>query len=128
MQAFVLFGSYFKWHYTRGFVDLYRIARNAARFIPRFFSFHLLIATFFTPWRRLEETHVRKNGIGDFFATLFINTLMRIVGASVRLATLAAGGIVFLFIIASLPVLWIAWALVPFLWVGALIVGLAFIF
>lgn len=85
------FYTYANWHYTLGFLALLSHGRNFLSFLWNFFSIPDLLRTLFSPWRRLRETYDDGYDIQDKLATLLVNTIMRIVGAIVRLAVIAFG-------------------------------------
>lgn len=95
------------------YVDYYRITRNYLWFFWHFFAIPLHLKTLFIPWRRLSEDAGRHLDIERAFERMIVNTLMRIVGALVRLVFIALGifvlGIAFLvFLIAG-----IVWTALP---------------
>lgn len=76
--------GYVSWHYGRAFKDILIVWTNLLWFITHFFSIPLLLRTLFSPWKRIQETYQR-NGMEDYFATIVVNIMTRIVGAFVRL-------------------------------------------
>lgn len=115
---------YLLWHYTLGLHAAAAFGGNLVRFLFNFFSIALLIRTLFAPWRRLGEGYAKGLQPGAWFETLIVNTLMRLVGAIVRLALIAAGVIALLVGLGLWVVIIIAWLLLPVLWVGLLVGGL----
>lgn len=107
--------EYVVWHYSRALLDLLRVWGNFFWFFWHFFSVGLLLKTLLSPLNRINEGYKKGLYPAQWFETFIVNSLMRIVGAMVRivviligitalLATLV-GGIVFLGI----------WILAPFL-------------
>jgi hypothetical protein len=87
----------------------------------RFFAIPGLIRTLFSPWQRLQESYVSGFNIKEKLATLLVNTIMRLVGAVVRL-TMILFGIVGLIIAGLLSMtLFLSWLAMPVI-IGILLV------
>ncbi len=125
---FAMFLSwYVQWHYGRAFRDILTVGRNLMWFITHFFSIPLLLKTLFQPWKRIHETYTHR-GLEDFFATLVVNLMTRVVGALVRLsiifvglAILCAGGV-------ALLAFYVVWAGAPIVVPGMFLYGLGLLF
>jgi hypothetical protein len=105
-----IIGSYSKWHYGRAVKELVNISRNANRFLLHFFSFKLLLRTLFSPWRRLHENYKEGFDLSNFFSSLIVNVLMRLVGFFCRAAFLVIGTIILattLLLSISIFVIWL---------------------
>lgn len=116
MGITLFFSSYLIWHYSIGLADFFRVWGNFLWFDWHFFSIPLLTKTLVSPWRRLGETK-KQPGLHpeEFFGNLIVNTLMRIVGIFVRLATIIIG-LFFLVVIAIIGFLaLIVWLTAPFI-------------
>lgn len=107
--------DYTRWHYTQGFRDLLANCRNIIRFVANFFSIKTLLHTLFSPWRRLSEPYKRGFEPSDFFGTLLVNTLMRLVGFVLRSVTIALALLALLFVTISSFFILVAWAAGPLL-------------
>ena len=83
--------SYARWHYGRGFNEMLVLLRNFFVFLVHFFSFKLLLKTFFSPWKRMSERYQRGLNIEAAASTFVVNFLMRIVGAISRAVILLFG-------------------------------------
>lgn len=122
MISFVF--SYFKWHYTRGFVDLYGLIRNFMWFVYHFFSIPVLTHTLFSPWERQGERYKKGFDVEGFFETFVINIIMRIVGFLLRSFVILTGiltlVVVFLLGIVALTI----WPLIPVIIVVLFLSGL----
>ena len=116
MNAFRLLRDYFVWHYSTALSDILHIWWNYLWFVNHLFSVPDVLRTWFAPWKRLQEKKV--NIIispEDFFANIFVNLIMRMVGFVVRTALLGVallcflvifiGGLSFLALWIFLPVL-----------------------
>ncbi len=92
MNALGIIAHYLHWHYTKAFGEIFGLWRNILWFIKEFFSFSLLLKTFFSPWKRLHEKG--SGGIGGFFEGLIVTTIMRIIGMGMRTIVIVIGLIV----------------------------------
>jgi hypothetical protein len=127
-MSFIIFGlNYLKWHYSRGFSNLIAIVKNIFLFIFDFFSIHLLVMTLFSPWRRLGEVYIPKSGPTAWLETVFINTMMRLVGLVFRLILLAVGSVSCLAIVLVGTIALLLWLIWPFMIFVLFLNGLALI-
>jgi len=116
MNVLGIIAHYLHWHYTKAFGEIFGLWRNILWFIKEFFSFSLLLKTFFSPWKRLHEKG--SGGIGGFFEGLIVTFIMRIIGVGMRTVVLLVGtivmivaffgGIIFLGLWPILPILLLA--------------------
>jgi len=128
MNAVSIIPIYFAWHYGRAFGDLFRLWRNLLWFAFHFFSIGSSARTLFSPWRRLGENRSKGFNPGVFFESLIVNTIMRIVGAVMRLSTIFIG-LVFWVIIFLLGIIAVfAWIILPALIVVIFLSGIKIIF
>ncbi len=104
----VLFG-YIKWHYGRAIISLTIVWKNLAVFLFNYFSIKSLTLNFFSQWKRKGETHLKKSGMADWFETIIINTLMRIVGIIIRTIVILIGLIVWIIFIILFPIALAFW-------------------
>ena len=110
-----IFIDYFRWHYGRGFSELFGIIKNFLRFAFHFFSIKLLFKTFFHPWRRMGESYEKGLNFEVAFSSLVVNTLMRIVGFVSRFAIILLGLVFCLLILVLGFFTSICWLLLPVL-------------
>lgn len=128
MKPLILTESYFSWHYSRAFVDMFHIWMNFLWFVYNFFSISALIETFFDPWKRMGESYPKGLDIPGVISTFVVNALMRIVGIMVRLIVLGIGLAFAVVIFAAGIVVGILWALMPIVFVAIVILALHLIF
>lgn len=83
-----LLKSYFLWHYSFALTAWWRIYGNCLWFLYHFFSVSILIRTLFSPWRRLAENYSSGFVPQVIAETLVVNTLMRLVGFTIRVSFL----------------------------------------
>lgn len=91
MDPQALIGTYTLWHYSHAVKALIAIWRNFIFFFYHLFSLPLLVRTLFAPWRRLAQPYPDVFDAGEIFGTFITNTLMRIVGAVLRLVFIIIG-------------------------------------
>lgn len=115
MHLIYLIPYYTKWHYTEGFKDLFRNWKNFISFTLYFFSLGLLFKTWFAPFGRLNEEYQREFDAEVFFETLVANTMMRLVGFTLRTIVIVIGLLVLLLVIVFGPVVLALWTLAPFI-------------
>lgn len=109
-------GSYFSWHYGRAYHEAFGLWVNALRFVLRFFNIPLHVRTLFTRFYRLGEEYAPQGfDIGDRLSALLINTIMRMVGAVIRLVVIGLGLCVLCVVCAGGVVFFIAWTVYPLL-------------
>ncbi|MEK7650321.1 MAG: hypothetical protein AAB364_00370 [Patescibacteria group bacterium] len=120
--------EYLWWHYTLAWRDLVVIWGNYLWFIYHFFSISVLARTLLAPWKRLGEVYPARFNLGATLATFFINSLMRLVGAVIRIIMLVFGGLVYLLVILLGSVTLILWLVLPLIIILALVLGLALLF
>ena len=110
------------WHYTTAWVDIARLYSNFAWFLFHFFSIPILLRTLLSPWKRLHES--RKGSEGGALGAFLLNSVTRIAGAVIRLATITAG----VFSLALLTVVFIAflfaWLFIPLILLWLVITGI----
>lgn len=114
MSFLAIIPSYLYWHYTEAFKDMTRVWTNVLWFLASFFSLGLLLRTFFAPWRRIAET--RKSGtfgVENIAEVIVTNTVMRVLGAVMRLCIIFVGALAILVVFWGGLALYLAWLLLP---------------
>jgi len=124
---FSIIPDYFYWHYTYGGKDVRNFFKNIVWFLWNFFSVGLLVQTLFVPWQRLRE-HGRKGDIQSYFEAFIITTLMRIIGAGMRLILITIGIIVTSFAVIIGAIVSLVWFIIPLIMVAGFITGVVFLF
>jgi hypothetical protein len=105
--------SYFAWHYSRAFGEIWNTCTNYIWAVWHFFSVSLLLKTFFAPWRKLDVEYGKGLSLENFAGPLIVNTLMRLVGMILRLVIVCIGllGIVVVFLFGL--VVTVVWIFLP---------------
>ncbi len=113
---------YSVWHYSRGIKDFIRVWTNFIWFFWNFFSISLLAKTLFSPFRRMNEDYKKGFDPVQFFQTLLINFILRMVGAVARTIIILIGiGVLCATLILG-SVLFVAWVIGP-ITIGILFFG-----
>ncbi|MBP9855697.1 MAG: hypothetical protein KBC48_00095 [Candidatus Pacebacteria bacterium] len=128
MQSYLYLPTYVIWHYTAGLKAAGGLALNFIRFTANFFSLQLLLKTLFSPWRRLGEHYVSGLHPSEWLSTFLVNTLMRIVGAIIRLILIIVGLLMIMLTALGGLLMLIIWVLWPALILIAISGGLFLIF
>lgn len=129
MPIFSVIRDYFVWHYSTALVDIFHIWWNYLWFINHLFSVRDVFMTWLAPWKRLQEKKVNiLTHMEDFFANLFVNIMMRIVGFVIRTALLLIALCSFLIIFISGFLFVILWILLPLLILHFFVNGFTLLF
>jgi len=106
---------YIQWHYSHGVTNFIQISENLLRGVWRIFAIPTLFRTLLTPWSRLHEEYETGAGIEGWLGVFIVNSLMRIVGAVVRVVVIAFGLVSLivssLLFVAGL-VVWLLWPVI----------------
>ncbi len=116
MKFFMIGPYYLNWHYTRGFIELFKNLWNFIIFEFHFFSVKDLLLTLLSPFQRLHENYGRS--IIDFervFSALVVNIVMRIIGFFIRSFILFMAFISITLSLIAIPIILIIWLALPFL-------------
>jgi len=114
MDATLLFGEYFVWHYSASVRDFFVMWGNMFWFGYHFFSMRLLARTLFTPFKRFHQEYDLKNlNLGVLGQDIMLNLFMRMLGAVLRLCVLAFGLIFEIAVLLVGMVSLVIWLLLP---------------
>jgi hypothetical protein len=121
--------DYIRWHYGLALLQLFHIWFNFLWFVVHVFSLPLLIRTLFSPWHRLREEYGKKGGInpGDFFGSVLINLIMRIVGFIVRIVVITIGLTTLILTMLAGLIFLVLWLIAPLIIVTLLLKGVPLI-
>jgi len=125
MNPTLIFTGYLEWHYGKAYSDILVVWTNFFWFVLHFFSIATLAKTLFSPWKRLHEEYRKGFHPEDFFSSLAVNILMRIVGAIVRLVIIIIGLIMLLLIALGGMLFLLFWTIAPAGVVISVLAGLA---
>jgi hypothetical protein len=116
--------SYFAWHYSRAFAEIWNTCTNYIWAVWHFFSVPILLRTFFAPWHKMDVQYGKGFDVENFFGPLIVNTIMRLVGMILRAVIIAIGlaGILIIFLL-GISVL-VIWPFLPAVFVWLLWQGL----
>lgn len=124
MQLLVLVESYIAWHYGRAYIDMYRIWMNLFWFIFHFFSISTLLSTFFQPWKRMDEQYPKGFDPAGWAGVIIINTLMRLVGMTVKAVLILFGLFLSLTLLLVGLVVFAVWTAMPIFLVSIIALGI----
>jgi hypothetical protein len=122
-----IFFEYIKFHYGRGIKEFFVVTKNFLWFIKNFFSFSIFIKTLFSPWHHLGEKYGSIIDLGSFASTFVINTIMRILGFSIKVLVMFIGSLVYIFSIFSALALFIVWIFAPAIIVFMIVLSIIFL-
>ena len=108
--------SYLVWHYTTAYNDIVHIWWNYIWFVNHLFAVPDVLKSLFAPFKRLqEEKSSVLNHPEEFFSSLLVNLIMRVVGFLLRtviicmsllgFVTVFCGGLMFIALWTILPAL-----------------------
>jgi len=115
---------WFSWQFYEVPKFLFYVWNNYMMFASSFFSFQLLLKTFFSPWHRYKWAYPKAFDIGEFFSTLISNSASRILGAMMRIVLIISGAFFQAFVALAGLVVFVGWLLIPFI----IIFGFIFVF
>jgi len=122
-DALFILPSYFTWHYSRSLTDYLRLWMRMLWFVVHVFSMPFLLATLFSPWRRMDEKYPRQLDLGAWGEVLVVNLLMRLVGFVVRMAVFVFGVLALVFVLISGAVGFVIWLAAPALVPALALIG-----
>lgn len=108
-----LFFSGIIWHYTKAYKEIFTLLCNTVWFLFHLFSIKDLIRTLFAPWQRLGERYRGGFHIGEWFASVAINVLMRGVGFFARSIVILIGLCCVVFTVVVFGAVFVVWTLIP---------------
>ncbi|OHA88017.1 MAG: hypothetical protein A2653_01625 [Candidatus Zambryskibacteria bacterium RIFCSPHIGHO2_01_FULL_43_25] len=117
--------DYTRWHYSGGLKALWRNVRVFFTFLVHLFSLPILVRTIFLPWRRMNESYKKGFDPGDFFSTLVVNTVLRLVGFVIRLVVILVGVCLLALATICSVLIVLSWLLAPLIVVFLLSLGFA---
>ncbi len=115
MNVILVLPYYFKWHYGRAWKDLTDNCVALISFVGLFFSFSSLLRTLFSPWKRLGETYEKGLDAENILSTFVVNAITRALGFVIRSAVLIFGAIVLTLAFLAVALIYVVWALLPFI-------------
>ncbi len=129
MDATLMIGEYFIWHYGKSVRDFFSVWGNILWFGYHFFSMKLLVRTFFAPYKRFHQqydwTHLELGALGQ---DILLNLFMRVLGMALRSFVLAAGLVFEILVIAAGIISSAIWLLLPAIVVFLALSGIFLLF
>ena len=122
MGIILFLRDYLSWHYGKALSEILTLFRTYLTFFYHFFSLPLLVRTWFSPLlRRHEEAPASLTDFEALGMALFGNLILRIVGFIFRTVIIVLGIIAELCVIVFFVILFVAWILLPFIFILLLI-------
>lgn len=121
-----IFTTWFLWQFYRMPKFLLQVWNNYFMFAVNYFSFTLLLKTFFSPWRKYRWRYPRGLDIGELFSTFISNIFSRILGAIMRTFLIIAGICSQAFVAVFGLVIFVAWLLLPLIIIAGFLFVLAY--
>lgn len=125
MSLLLLFPYYLIWHYSKALVDLKNLWKNFIVFFYEFFSLTTLVSTLFSPWHRMQDSYSKELNFENTVGTFIVNSLMRIVGAFVRLIFIIIGLVSIVFTIFFGLIVFCLWIVMPLILFYTIMTGFA---
>lgn len=121
--------DYLVWHFTVAYLDIVYIWWNYLWFVNHIFSVPDVLQSWISPFKRLQEEKVNIiKSPEDFFANLFVNLMMRIVGIVIRTALLFVALCFFVAVFVFGIVFALFWTILPMLLIYLFINGIHLLF
>ena len=117
--------TYFLWHYSLAWEDLFRLYRNFSWFLWNFFSISLLLETLIAPWHRRKE-HPDKDTAG-ILGSFILNSILRLVGFAIRFIAILSGLAALAFFSLLFAVFVVLWPFLPIIAAGCLVSGVVWL-
>lgn len=108
--------NYILWHYSTAYVDGARVWWNYMWFVNHLFAVPEVLKSWFAPFKRMQEA--KANILlhpDDFFANLFVNLIMRLVGFLLRTTIITLALLCFTIVLVGGALFIVLWTLLPFL-------------
>jgi hypothetical protein len=118
---------YVVWHFSQAYLQFFRVWMNLLWFVIHFFSLPQMVRSWFSPWKRITEERKKSWDLEDFFGSLLINLLSRIIGALMRTFVIMVGLLALLIIFVGGLTVYILWTVAPALIVFLIIIGIMYI-
>lgn len=118
-----LIRAFFSWWYGEAFAKLFVFFERFIVYLADFFSVGASLKTLFAPWKR-DQISLENLSLQERFQVLILNITSRLIGAIVKLITIAIFmmvGFIVLVIELALALTWLLW---PGLVIGLIYLGL----
>ena len=123
-----IFFQWVFWQFLEMPGNILKAWRNFLKFNLNYFSIHLLLKTFFSPWRRYGMAYGKGFDIGRYFSVFFSNLIFRLLGATLRIFLILVGLLIEIFIIFAGAITLFGWIVLPALLIAGLIFGFKILF
>lgn len=121
-RLFIL--DYVLWHYTRAVRDGSVIGLRLLGFMVSYFGIWLHLRTLFARFERMGEQYPKSAWSSEYFTAVAVNTVMRLVGAVIRLFVVSVGLVAVLGSGVIAIGMALVWILLPVVLFGLVIIGI----
>lgn len=104
---------YLTWYFFDVPKEILRGWKNFLVFNLNYFSFFLLLKTFFSPWRQYKWSYGRGFDISRYLEAFFSNLISRVLGAIMRSFLIVSGILTEIFIFLVGVAVFLTWFLLP---------------
>lgn len=118
-----IFFKWLSWHFFEVPGQILTNLSNFLRFNINYFSIPLLLKTFFSHWRRYEESYGRGFDPKRYVQVFAGNMISRILGAIIRTATILIGLIFEIFIFFAGILIFVIWLILPLILLAGIYFG-----
>lgn len=108
-----IFLQYLQWHFYDQPKAILKAWRNFLLFNLNFFSFFLLLKTFFSPWHQYTWAYPRGLDIPLHLEAFFSNLISRILGAILRTVIIVIGIVLEILILIFGFLIFLGWFILP---------------
>lgn len=115
--------TFFQWYYIDGIRVILEAWNNFLVFILNYFSFTVLLKTFFSPWKKYYESYGRGFDLKRYLNTFFSNMLFRLLGMIVRTILVMICLIFQALIILIGITVFLSWVFLPILLIIGIVIG-----
>jgi len=120
--------QYLIWYFFDVPKEILRGWKNFLLFNLNYFSFFLLLKTFFSHWRQYRWSYGRGFDISRYLEAFFSNLISRILGAIMRTVLISIGIITEIFIILVGAIMFFGWIFIPVFIIFGLYFSFKFLF
>lgn len=127
MNIFRLVRDYLGWHYSEALGELGTTVRDLWFFLCRFFSVSVIAGSLLAPWHHGYD-HDSLSGSRSFFSNFILSGVMHFLGFLVRIVFLLCSSFIILFATILIPMIFLLWFVLPFIFTLSLFLGLYLLF
>lgn len=128
MFFLIIARDYVRFHYTTALVAYLRIHKNLQWFLVHYFSIPQLLASLFSPYKRMTESRGALFDVEAWIGFIAINLISRIIGFIIRMFIIVIGVVSLIFFTILSVVLYAVWIASPLLIAYCFLYGIYLLF